>query len=393
MKKITIFTQLLLLLVLSQSCKIETEKKCFFEHFKLKDVLIIDRTNRTYFSSEIIHNDKITGDTLITFYQMNDNLIVFLGYGQNTRNDTLHLNSFLETYDIDRFLDYYYVNSDTIFISTNYMTEDRSRLDYAIFLLDIKGNVYKKWDIAELTGIDHVFFNVSSEYFGPNRTIYNKEKQLLFLKTDIIFPPYEAFDVNEVPTELVLNIATDEAYFIYAKPDIYGKGDFYGNHALNHSKAFINDSTLVLSFPIDHYLYKYSITGELLKKKECKSLYIDKMVAFERGEPVTFNNLVEAQTCYPYYYQIVYDTKNRYLYRIVHHEQNVLNEVGEKNTEHDRNLSIMVIDENLNIIGEYFIPPYHIIPYLPRINNQEYLHLQIKGNRNYIIRGIYEYMN
>lgn len=373
---------------LSACHKQSPEKQSFFENFRQKSILILDPSIHPCTSSESVHIGA--EDTLISYFDRLENQIRMIGYLNKKTDDTLCFDDFFSSYEIDHFLDFCYVNKDSIFVCANYLVNGGSRLNYNIFLFNMNGQISKQWDIAKMTGIDDDFFCISSINYEHYRMIYRNG--IIYALTTIRYPPFEAYDFTKVPTVLVLNTITDKADFIYGLSGIYGKGDFYGSHADEHSMAFINDTTFVLSFPIDHHLYLFHTNGNLLLKKECKSIYIDKIKAFNKDESVTFDKLIDAESCYPYYHSIHFDTKNKLIYRIAFHEQNVLNEDGERNSIYDRSFSIMVLDEHLNLLGDYFIPPYHFVPYIRFMDIKENLYLQLAGKNDFFVYVEYEYL-
>lgn len=339
------------------------DKEIFFENFKIKKISVLEHED---FVGVLLDGIYLFGETdsIVSLYNYEQKKIRILGIGKSSINDTLCLQNLFDKYHIENYLGHCFVNTDSIFILTNIMNNDSSRLNYFVFLLNMKGEIKNKWDISALTGIDNTYFCVKS-LFQNRMSIKNDN---IICMTDIHLRKSAKADVAEIPTELVLNIKTDLAYFIYAKPDLYGEGKYYGNHAKNHSKAFLNDTVFVLSFPVDHTIYKYNINGNLIDKKMCKSVYIDDFKDFEWSATMTINKIIEIQVTSPYYYQIQFDKENRLLYRIVLHEQDALNDAGDKNTVFDKSFSIIVMDEQLNIIGEYFVPPYHLCPYLLNTN-------------------------
>lgn len=389
MKKILLLTILFLIIIMSCNNK-KYEKESFFEHFQLKNIFTIEQTAEDYISNETVY--YLDDDTLITYYQKDKMQIRIMDHGSD-KEDRLSLKPFFKEYDVDFFGDYYYVNHDTIFVLMAYPDQSGKRLGYGIFHFNAEGKLQNHWDINKIMQMENPWFNVNSSYRHSIKGMeYQNEK--LYCTTDINKKPFKEFNANNIPVVFVLNVKNDSGRFVYGKPEIYGEGNFYGNHVDRQTIALSNDSTFVLSFPLAHDLFLFNNQGKLLKKAKCKSRFIDELKHFPKGEKYTKRQLLDAQECFPYYYTLLYDDDNQLFYRIVFHEQSILNEAGMKNDSYDRSISIMVIDKSLNVLGEYYIPPHHLVPYPPKANNFDGLHLELQGGGSKgIFRAKYTYSN
>ncbi len=392
-KKKSLRTLLLLSMLFFSFCTQEkTEKQSFFDHFKQEGILVIDKQEKAYWFSKKIYfipkSDKNpTADTLISYYH--NAQIVFRKYNDNTSVKSLELASFMEEYQLENILDYYYLNDDTVFVSANRFSTDKGFMEYFILQTDLESNRQQIWNISERLQITDPYLAVISSYRSANNMKYKNGK--LYALTDVIAEPFKKYNTKKPPGVLVVDILKDSLYFIYTKPSVYGEGLFYGTHANKHSIAFISDSSFVVSYPIDAKLYEFNIFGEKIAEKQCESFYIEEIKPIEKKERLTAEDMIKAMECHAYYANIIFDTESNLLYRLVYHEQEYLNEEGEKNTSYDRSMSIMVIDENLEVLGEYYIPPYQFKPYLPKVNEQKHLLLELQENNkhHYILQYIY----
>jgi len=355
---------IILALLLTQ-CGNKKEKMSFFENFRMKALTIV---NKQEFQNAPINSMQYrteTNDTIISFFNKNMTSIVFIGLGKSNFKDTVPLQNLFSENEIESYLGHLYVNDNMVFILANKMNYELSRLDYFVFYFDMHGNNIQAWDIAELTGINEPYFCLKSSFQNPITYIDGN----LIISANILSHSKEVIkEVSKTPTELILNTKTNEAHFVYGKPEIYGNGKYYGNHVHNHSKVFLNDTVYVVSFPIDHYLYKYNINGELIEKHQCKSEFIDEFKDFEWSENISFEKIIEIQITQAYYSQLAYDSHNKLIYRLALHEQDALSSSGEKASLYDRGFSLMVIDEKLQIVGEYYIPIYHLYPSMIETN-------------------------
>jgi len=358
----TLKTVFIILTLLLSQCGNKKEKMSFFENFKMKGITIVNKQEIQNIDSYIYRPEK--NDTIISYYNKIQTSIVFLGIGKSNFTDTIHLHDIFSKYELENCIGHLYVNDNMVFILASKMHDDFSRLDFFVFQLDMLGNIFQSWDIAQMTGINESYFGLKKS--SQNPIVYLNGK--LIIMANVLHHPKEKKDVSNTPTELILDTEANKAYFVYAKPEIYGNAKYYGNHTDNHSKVFINDSVFVLSFPIDHSLYKYHINGKLIAKKICKSQYIDEFKDFEWSENMGFEKIIEIQTTQAYYSQVTYDSHNKLIFRLALHEQAALANSGEKASFFDRSFSIIVVDENLQFVGEYYIPPYHLYPGMIQTN-------------------------
>jgi len=350
---------IILALLLTQ-CSSKIEKNSFFENFRMTGVTIVNKQDFTDAPINSIHYRAEKNDTIFSFYNNSLKSIIFIGLGKSNFRDTVPLHNIFSEYNVESYIEYLYVDDNKLFIITGKMNDDFYRKDYFVFNIDMNGNILETWDIAQITGINETYFLLKAPF------VYQNEK--LIIMANILHHPTEEKDVSKTPTELIINTQTNEAHFVYGKPEIYGNGKYYGNHTHNHSKVFINDTVFVLSFPIDHSIYKFHVNGELIEKKQCKSDFINEFKSFEWSENMSFEKIIEIQATQAYYSQLAYDSQNNLIFRLVLHGQNALTESGEKASFFDRSFSLMVIDKNLQIVGEYFIPPFHLYPWMINTN-------------------------
>ncbi len=274
--KIFVLHIFLFLVICFSSCTQEkAEKQSFFDHFKQEGILVIDKQEEAYWFSKKIYfipkSDKnATADTLISYYH--NAQIVFRKYNDNTSVKSLELASFMEEYQIENILDYYYHNDDTIFVSANRFSPAKGFMEYFILQTDLESNRQQIWNISERMQITDPYLAVISEYNSVNNMKYKNGK--LYALTDVIAEPFKKYNTKKTPGVLVVDILKDSLYFIYTKPSVYGEGQFYGNHANQHSIVFISDSSFVVSYPIDAKLYEFNIFVEKIAEKQSESIYV-----------------------------------------------------------------------------------------------------------------------
>lgn len=116
-----------------------------------------------------------------------------------------------------------------------------------------------------------------------------------------------------------------------------------------------NDNFLV-SFFNSNSIFIYDTSGQVTTVESVKSKYIREF------NPVKFYELKkngkERVVTEPYYGTLLFDSHRKLYYRFVLHRQEYLKEDNIKvNTSRDRSFSVMVIDSNFSVLGEYFFNP------------------------------------
>lgn len=369
---------IILLFIAFSACDQSKQKnQDFFDNFHLEDVLVIDQSKTNYISNETVH--KINGDTLISYYDKSDKSLIVLKLNGIVEY-SLCLDSFFLSHRIDFLGDYHFVDLDTIFVLATHRAASGNRLAYGVYHFDIDGNIHKHWDINKIMKMENPWFNVNSSYSRSINGLEYKDGSL-FCTTDINKKPFSEFNVNDIPVVFILDIQSSTGKFIFGKPKIYGEGDFYGNHVDRQTLVMLSDSTFVLSYPLAHHLLLFNKKGQLVKKTSCKSNFIDEFKYFPKGEEYTSRQLLDAQECFPYYYTLLYD-KNLF-YRVVFHKQPIINEDGIKNNSYNRNISIIVMNRNFDVLGEYFIPPKRFKPFPVKVDNfGAGLFMELRDNPN-----------
>ncbi|MEO4862459.1 DUF4221 family protein, partial [Bacteroides uniformis] len=116
----------------------------------------------------------------------------------------------------------------------------------------------------------------------------------------------------------------------------------------------------IYSFNADEDLYLTSIEHRSVEKKKAKSKYIENVTVFRSNEE-NFQKMVKAQCEHASYGKILYDKYRNVYYRFVYPPCEIDDYTGdyvELLRSGRKNFSIMILDENLNILGETFFPAY-----------------------------------
>jgi hypothetical protein len=114
-----------------------------------------------------------------------------------------------------------------------------------------------------------------------------------------------------------------------------------------------NDHVIV-SYPMDHYLYLYdSKTMKLLRKEPCYSKYVSSFPAPpSNSEMDDCQKNINFRIQVPFYGPLFYHEKVKKYSRIIHHPQHLIDDSGNISEGTQRMASIIFMDDEFNIIGE-----------------------------------------
>lgn len=272
---------------------------------------------------------------------------------------------------IERASSYEYLNKDTILIA--------DYLSNSVHFINELGNDYKTVKIEK----DILYYPFPLTRTSP--IIIDEGK--LFVVGHIA-GEYENENVNNRQVVSVIDLAMTKTSSYIPYPDVYrenwGGGLFrwvYGDY--NYSKK-----TLVLSFPADHNIYEYNNDLLLIGKYYAGSSYIDatEYLKNPKNEYISSDlrtkHFVETHS----YSCVYFDKFNKVYYRF-----------SELKAEYtgvpiwEKELTIIILDEEFNIIGESYIgalpSQYREAVFI----NEEGLHLPKKeSDENALLFDIYK---
>ncbi len=122
----------------------------------------------------------------------------------------------------------------------------------------------------------------------------------------------------------------------------------------------------IYSFFADEYLYKTTPDHKQVEKIRAKSEYIDEVTVF-RSKEDDFQKLIKAQCEHASYGNILYDKYRKVYYRFAYPETEINDYSGdylELLRSGKMSFSIMILDKELNVIGETLFPAYTYNPNL-----------------------------
>lgn len=315
----------------------------FYDCFKLQksNLLNFEPTNDlSIFKCRIQHNKS---DEFITF-EKNDTIHVY-DVGLEMLKNKIGLTELKNM----TYRDHLYHNEDSLFICS--ISQDYEML---IILLDHEGKIANRWNISELTNIDIPggSFYIDSRYFHPMILMGDQ----LYFNASYNFKAGSLLE-KQVPTQMILNLSTGSAVQFGDLPSEYKRGKFYGNHQRNYSRIINNDEQLVFSFPISHDIYIYSIEGILLHTEKCKSRYISNFETIDETQSNgDISAIIDAYSYNARYLDLIFDKYNNRYFRIALHKFDKFRPDGTINDYRLRRWSVLILDENLNIMDEVLMP-------------------------------------
>ncbi len=133
-------------------------------------------------------------------------------------------------------------------------------------------------------------------------------------------------------------------------------GTDYG--LLDRIEHYYFDETILYAFHALPEIWKYNIQTSTLQRYNCKSTFhTDSIlpITFKRtpkNKDLLFDHFMHSAR----YERLVYDKYKKCYYRFFVLQMSHKNEQGLFNTYKDRRMSLMVLDENFNLIGETLLP-------------------------------------
>lgn len=240
---------------------------------------------------------------------------------------------------------FHYLNSDSIFIfcentQTVYLTNEKSEV------------IWKK--ILPAFSIGCAEFMPAIPNVQTNSPLQYVDQKLI-LQGSVGETLYQT--ATNAPITSIYDIKNDTVLFANNYPEQYQKYNWGGwgykmpYYDLNKEKAEI-----IISFPQDHHLYIYSLLKNKYEKHYAGSRLIDKINAYDEKKEFTprFNEDRVASWFYsnPSYRSVIYDKYRKHYYRIAL----LPKKEGMGNLYNQQPTILIVLDENLDYIGEYKFP-------------------------------------
>ncbi|MCQ2239975.1 MAG: DUF4221 domain-containing protein [Bacteroidaceae bacterium] len=222
-----------------------------------------------------------------------------------------------------------------------------------IYILDSCARIREKMDFSQVKGV------TGFESYADNPFV---------IKDDILYS-YQSSRrgadhcLQDSPTEIALNLKTKE--FVHS-PNLSSdeiKNYLIGKNVTQSEVGMIykclNGKSLVYSFAYNEDLIVMSMDFRDISYKKAVSKYIGQLKIPDYPESMDFDERCRQTCTNPYYGQIVYDPYRKYYYRFAYPRTELENhtESWYDLTQSGRDeFSIIILDEDLNVIGETMFP-------------------------------------
>ncbi len=247
---------------------------------------------------------------------------------------------------------YYIVDMEHIFIPSMYVS--------TIFVVDTVGNVKQKIDYTKTKDGRQLIPFIPSD-----------KSQMKFIGNNLYIPQTMNLRlgdkaIEESPIKVVLDTIENTVEALPMRfPPLISHKDFGTVSAFGAEYSCCYDGDkFIYSFYADEDLYLTSSTHEKIEKKKAKSRYIDDVSVFRSTEE-NFQKMLKAQCEHASYGKILYDKYRKVYYRFVYPPCEIDDYSGdyvELIRSGRKNFSIMILDDQLNIIGETSFPAYTYNP-------------------------------
>ncbi len=244
---------------------------------------------------------------------------------------------------IGRLFQFYVHNPDSIFL----LTENWLLITDTAGIIKYKRNTSNA--IKDADGGEVYFMDVSNQ-FPLYFDVLKKDVYMHIMCNCGLEDP--AFYTKRV--EAKLNLLNGEVAFLnYHFPERYRKA-FYGQNVFPFRA--VNGPLHIISFENDDSLYVFNRESNSLKKYPCRSRFqkID-FIPFDTSfynSDNRINRLSEHMTVSPAYKKILFDPYRNLYYRFFLREMPLKDDKGIYNNLSKKDIIIMVLDNNFNIIAE-----------------------------------------
>lgn len=303
----------------------------------------------------------------LTFYENNDSAWLF--YGNSMMNELI-----IFTYPegdmykriqferegpqgIGSYRGVHVHNLDSIFIASGTFV-------HQFFLTDTSGIIKKRYQISDInnTGIAPCI----KPFFNHIGNVGNVQKNKINLSC---YYPYAETNNNALPNEII-DFTYDFGVDSIVSYSYYPKVSFKTERNLSKYSRTYNGEKFVYSLDYsDNIFFKNS--NENYAIKFCKSIY--RMKNIENRDPdnreLPINIQMKHSVESPQYYSLVFDKHRKCYYRFFNPGTDVKNiDNIEKMWEYPNRFSIMIIDKQLNIVGETMLPKRKYNPFMSFVN-------------------------
>jgi hypothetical protein len=343
----------------------------------LDNYSLVKNTNKThvfqvesnvhYETPTLFHFEDKDGNKYLTFQNGTENEILF--YNMDSSALSFKVIPEMEgPKGVGRFFGYHVEDFDQIYLTI----PERS----VIFKINKNGDILQKIDYGENKNKETIipFFLSSSAMYTPLIIIQDK-----FYFTQI---PNFSLTLTTSPASGYVDTLTHDVRLLpFYYPPIMERKDGTMGDELCFSRIF-DGNRFVYSFYLDEYLYSTSIDHLEVRKMKASSKYISNLYKPQK-RPDDMKAGLKKLCEIAIYGNLVYDKYRNVYYRIAYPGVEMEDEVNylEIYRTGRKKFSIIILDENLNVVGETLFPEYTYISNTLFVN-EDGLHIRANHSKN-----------
>lgn len=330
--------------------------------------LELDESVKTCSRALYLYTDK-DGKEYITFQNDFKNEIYF--YDFKTQALTFKFKQAVEGNNgVGGILGYYIQDLNHIYLTSDFKRE--------IYLVDTAGMVKEKFQYKKTIDDIPLSRSYSATFrYHPFEIIGNKMYGISGCDRKVAFDPI-SFTID-LETKEIKHLP-----FEYLTPKTEINPAKKSGSENSFSREF-DGSRFIYSFSYEEDLYIASIDHQTITQKPAKSKYIEKLVPFDDFGNVTFEGACE----HAEYGNLLYDKYRNVYYRVAFPQTDVPHDLKDREymdllVYGRKTFSILVLDKNLDIIGETQFPDYTYNPMMMFVHKDGlYISASHPFNENY----------
>jgi len=232
-----------------------------------------------------------------------------------------------------------------------------------LYEISAQGNPLKMIDFGKVSlfpsQVISIYSAINPSYFsGAHPLIVDESRFVLSFTIPEAFEKYYP-DVSKAAHTAIFNLQTKKLEHYFDTPEnIYTKvkNSAYPTD-LAFAKKMLKGDTLVVSYPMDHFVYGYNVnSSELLFKKPVSSKYIKKLPPpLRKSEYYDSDFNRDYRVSAPFYEGLNFHSEMNLYTRVIHHNQIILMPDGTRTKGENRSSSIIILDKNFEKVGETLI--------------------------------------
>jgi len=220
-----------------------------------------------------------------------------------------------------------------------------SPFHYSIYLINNEGKVLDKYQWLNSTA--EIKSSSMAGIYSTSPAILLEDQLHIFAVPETGYKKKVTFESGNV--NLTLNLRSKEVSLNYNYPETYRKRMF-GNLFLKIDRTKTATNNILYSFGADNLIYETNY-HDINRSYFAGSSYFDEAIPLQN-----LDNADDHQMLTGYYSGIKYDRYRKLYYRLAVHPIDLVNVQNQRNHLKDKQLSVIVLDENFKIVGETLLP-------------------------------------